>query len=322
MLEGHAAVRRHGTDAVDDAQQAADGRGLVVTVEAQGAADIEGLLDISAAIQQGENAHGAVQVGIPDGLRGVRLLEIQLVGNDLARRLPVFGILLVQGDALVHNGPETILRGQVFLCMGDEGGNVGLEESLRIHDPIDDRRRRGPVVGGDAGRPVGNPGRIGRHARSRIGPDFVNQLRVNLEPMRIVAFVSGERRGQPVMHQAQGGPVGQPYAVADVVHPAFLHLRIGRVGAIFLHHHQIEIFHIGVVVGEGAIDGRHLAHGLVPDEGSFARFFHELVFVFQAVYIADHLANPGSGNLVFELCAGNLLIPAAARDGEQQEHSL
>ena len=75
-----------------------------------------------------------------------------------------------------------------------------------------------------------------------------------------------------------------------MVHPAFLHLLVRDVDAIFLHHQEIEVFHIGVIVGEGTVHGGHLGHGLVKYEGTFAGFIDKLVFVFQSIDIAYHLA--------------------------------
>ena len=85
-----------------------------------------------------------------------------------------------------------------------------------------------------------------------------------------------------------------------------------------LHHQKIEVFHIGVIVGESTVHGGHLGHGLVEDEGTFAGFIDKLVLVFKSIDITYHLAQPGAGNLVLELRAGNLQRLLGA-GGQQQE---
>ena len=135
--------------------------------------------------------------------------------------------------------------------------------------------------------------------------------------MGIILLFTGKRRSEAVVHQAQGGAVCEPHAVADVVHPFFLDLSVGRIHAILFHHHQIDIFDIGVVIGESAVDGRHLAHGLVEHEGTLAGFVHELVLVFETIYVADHLAYPGAGDLVLEFAAADLFLLTAGCHDQQ-----
>ena len=81
---------------------------------------------------------------------------------------------------------------------------------------------------------------------------------------------------------------------------------VSGVHAVLLHHQEIEVLHVRVVVGEGAVYGGHLADGLVEDEGALAGLVYELVFVFKSVDVAHHLAQPCACYLVLELRAGNL----------------
>ena len=316
VLIRHAAVGRDCIHAVDDAEEAANGCRLVVAVEAEGAAYGERLLDIAVAIEEGEDAHRTVEVGVPYGLRNVGLIEIELVGNHLAGSLPVIGILRVERYALVHDLAEAVAFGQILFGMLHKGRDIIAEERLGVHRAVDHGRGGRPVVGGNAGRPLGEACCVGRHPRSGVGPYLVDQLRVDLEPVGVVALVAGERRREPVVHESQGGAVGKPHAVADVIHPAFADLRVGGVDAIFLHHHEIEILDIGVVVGESPVDGFHLAHRLVEHEGALARLVHELVLIFKSVDVAHHLADPRAGYLVLELGAADLERLGA---GEQKQ---
>ena len=315
----HCAVQRNILHSVDHAQQAADGGGLVVAVEAEGAAYEQSLLYVAVAIEQGQDAQGAVEVGVPDALGDVRLVHIEFVGNHLAGGLPVVRILLPEVQALIYNVTEAVSLGEICLRVLNQRGDILLEEGFRIHRAVNHGGGDCPVVRGDAGGPVRDASGVGGHARGGVCPYLVDQLRVDLEPVRVVFLLAGEGRGEAVVHQAQGGAVCKPHAVPDVIHPTLFHLRIGGIHAVFLHHHEIEILDIGIVVGESAVNGSHLADCLVEHEGAFAGLVHELVLVLEAVDIAHHLPQPGSGNLVFQLCAGNLLRLAAGR-GEQENH--
>ena len=208
VLERHGAVQRNAANAVDDAQEAAHRGGLVVTVEAHGTTDEEGLFNVSVAVQQGQDTHCAVQVGIPDALGDVGLVHIELIGNHLARSLPIVRVLLPQLQAFVDDMAETVSLGEIFLGVADERGNVTLEEGLGVHGAIYHGRGDGPVVGGDAGSPVGDGGGILGHAGSRVGPNLVDELRVDLEPVRVVFLLASVRRRETIVHQAQGGAIG------------------------------------------------------------------------------------------------------------------
>ena len=121
------------------------------------------------------------------------------------------------------------------------------------------------------------------------------------------------------MHQAQGGTVGKPHAVADVIHPAVADHLVSGIDALVFHHEQIDVLDVGIVIRKCAVHGLHLADGLVEDEGTFAGFVNELVFVLQAVDIADQLAYPGPGDLILKLGAGYLLLGGGAGKRQQRE---
>ena len=121
------------------------------------------------------------------------------------------------------------------------------------------------------------------------------------------------------MHQAQCSTVCKPHPVTDVVHPVLTYLCIGRINAVFLHHKKIEILHVCVVVRECSVYGFHLAHCLVEYKGAFTGLVHKLVFIFKSVDVAHHLADPGSGNLVLKLRAGNLHRLFGAGGGSEKD---
>ena len=203
--------------------------------------------------------------------------------------------------------------------MFHECRNVFLEEGFRVHCSIDYGRRDRPVVRSDSCRPVGDSGSVFRHARSGVGPYFVYELGVDLEPVRVILFATCERRREAIVHETQGRPVCKPDPVADVVHPFLFHLGVGWIRPVLLHHHQVEVFYIGVVIGKSSVHRRHFADGLVEYERAFAGFVHELVLVFKAIDISYHLSEPGACNLVLEFGSAYFLM-LAARCGHQESH--
>ncbi len=188
-------------------------------------------------------------------------------------------------------------------CRGadiDQAPDVLFAKGGRIHGGIVNRGLDAKIVVGDPG----GPGRLLRgvvqHARRRHRPDLVHQLRVDLEPVRVVVPVAGDRRAVTGMHQGQCIPIGHPDLVAHMVLPRVSQLFIGRLDAVFLHLQQVHVFDIGVVVRKRAV---HLPY---PRKGGaetvreivWSRLVDEPEFVAQAVDVADDLPKPGSVDLV------------------------
>ena len=191
------------------------------------------------------------------------------------------------------------------------------------------RRRDGPAVAGDAGRPGRLAGRIADHAGGGVAPDFVDELGVNLIPVGIRLHAAREGGRISVVHQPQRGTVGQPHAVADVVHPPFAHLGVGRFGAVLLHEHQIEVLDVGIVVREGAVVLLHLRQTLgvsIGEVGLVTLLLDELVLEGQAIHVAHHLAEPCTGNLVAQFVERNALLLRRRRTqchaGKQRHYNL
>ena len=314
----HGPGGRHAGRSIDHSQQSAYGRGLVVRIETQGAAYEQGLLYVTLTVEQGEYSHRSVQVGVPYGLGLVGLIGPVFLLDDLARLLPVLRILVIEFEALVYGVAEAVSLRKILLGMPHEGLYVAFEEGLGVHCSIDHGRRGSPVVGSDAGSPLGDACRIGRHTRSGVSPDLVDKLRVDLEPVRVVALVTGERRREPVVHGSEGGAVCKPHAVADMVHPTLANLGVGRMDTIFLHHQKIEVLHIRIIIGEGSVHGGHLAYSLVEHERRFTRLFNEFVLILESVDIAHHLPQPGPGYLVVELGVADFGCLRFARAGDGQ----
>ena len=222
--------------------------------------------------------------------------------------MPVQRIRIIKFHTLAYRLCKAIIAREAFQGIFHQLAYVRLEECTGIHSPIDHGRGCGPGVACDPRRPFGYTCCIVHHSRSRVGPDFVNELRVNLEPVRIVFHRPGERRSETVVHCSKGSPVGQPHPVPDMVHPTFAHLGVGRAHSVLLHHYQVHILHIGIVIGESPVHCRHFAHSLVPDKRPFPGFFYEFVFIFESVDIADHLSQPGSGDFAAQLLVGDFLF--------------
>ena len=136
VFERHCTVERHTSDSVDDTEKSAHCRCLIVAVESHCAAYEEGLVDIASSVEQRENSHRTVQIGVPDAAGDVVFVEIEFVGHCLAGRLPVVRVLLPKIKALVDDGAETVFLGEVLLCMADKRRNVFLEKRLRVHGPV------------------------------------------------------------------------------------------------------------------------------------------------------------------------------------------
>ena len=121
--------------------------------------------------------------------------------------------------------------------------------------------------------------------------------------MGVQVFRACEGRRIAQVHKPQGGAVGKPHAVADMIHPPLAHLSVGRFDAIFLHQRQVDVLHVGIVVGKGSVVFLEFVNILGVPEGETRlgrRLVDEFVFKRKAVDIAYHLTDPGSGDFVAE----------------------
>ena len=121
--------------------------------------------------------------------------------------------------------------------------------------------------------------------------------------MGIQLFRACEGRRIAQVHEPQGGAVGKPHAVADMIHPPVAHLSVGRFDAVFLHQRQVDVFHVGIVVGKSSVVFLEFVNILGVPEGEtrlWCRLVDEFVFKRKTVDIAYHLTDPGSGDFVAE----------------------
>ena len=309
MRERSGKACRHYVLAVHHSEKSADSGGLVVRVEPHGTADVQGLFEISAAIQECQYPHGSVQIRSPYGLRHGRFVHVIFFCYGLPGGSPVIRIAVIQGQTVPHCTGIPVIFRQIFQGIFHESPYVGFEKRVRIHDTVDYRRRSGPGIAGDTCSPVGNAGSVFHHTGSGIAPYLVDELWIDLEPVRIYVPVSGKRRGQAIMHETERRPVRKPYPVADMVHPPLAHLLIRRFHAVFLHHGQVNVFDIGIVIGECPVDFLHVPQSPFERERTVrARFHDEVVLILQTVDIPCHLAYPGPGYPVPELVVGNLFL--------------
>lgn len=287
----------------DDSENTGNGGCLIVAVEAHGAAEVECALEVAVAVEHGQDAHEAVEVGIPDGFGHGVLVHVIFVGDDLAGLYPVVGILAEDIEAFFHSESVAVVLREIPETLLDEFFHIFLEESFGIHGSVECCGLYGPGVAGDACRPVAFSDCVGRHARGGVGPDFVDELRVDLIPVWVEILTAGERRRVAEVHQAEGGTVGQPHTVADVVHPSLAHLGVGGIDAVFFHQREVDVLHVGVVVGEGSVIFLKFVDvlGVAEREARFGcRLVNKFVLERESVDVADHLADPSAGDFVAE----------------------